>query len=110
LFLHGRADDAINRGGFKVLPEEVAAVLRRYAGVRDVAVIGMADARLGHVPIAAVEMMPGMSPPDPHDLDAFARAHLTGYMVPKEYRFVTALPRTASMKVSRPELKAMLGI
>jgi long-chain acyl-CoA synthetase len=110
LFLHGRADDAINRGGFKVLPEEVAAVLRRYAGVRDVAVIGMQDARLGQVPIAALEMMPGMSPPDTRDLDAFARAHLTGYMVPKEYRFVTALPRTASMKVSRPELKAMLGI
>ena len=110
LFLHGRADDAINRGGFKVLPEEVAAVLRRYTGVRDVAVIGMVDARLGQVPIAAVEMMPGMSPPDPRDLDAFARAHLTGYMVPKEYRFVSALPRTASMKVSRPELKAMLGV
>jgi acyl-CoA synthetase (AMP-forming)/AMP-acid ligase II len=110
LFLHGRADDAINRGGFKVLPEEVAAVLRRYTGVRDAAVIGMADARLGEVPIAALEMMPGLSPPDPRDLDAFARAHLTGYMVPKEYRFVAALPRTASMKVSRPELKAMLGI
>jgi long-chain acyl-CoA synthetase len=110
LFLHGRADDAINRGGFKVLPEEVAAVLRRYTGVRDVAVIGMVDARLGQVPIAAVEMMPGINPPDPRDLDAYARAHLTGYMVPKEYRFVAALPRTASMKVSRPELKAMLGI
>jgi long-chain acyl-CoA synthetase len=110
LFLHGRADDAINRGGFKVLPEEVAAVLRRYPGVRDVAVIGMPDARLGQVPVAAVEMMPGMSPPDPRELDAFARAHLTGYMVPKEYRLVAALPRTASMKVSRPELKAMLGI
>jgi acyl-coenzyme A synthetase/AMP-(fatty) acid ligase len=88
----------------------VAAVLRRYTGVRDAAVIGMVDARLGEVPIAAVEMMPGTSPPDPRDLDAFARAHLTGYMVPKEYRFVAALPRTASMKVSRPELKAMLGI
>jgi long-chain acyl-CoA synthetase len=109
LFLHGRADDAINRGGFKILPEEVAAVLRRYAGVRDVAVVAMADARLGQVPIAAVEMMPGTSPPDPRELDAFARRHLTAYMVPKEYRFV-ALPRTASMKVSRPELKAMLGI
>jgi long-chain acyl-CoA synthetase len=110
LFLHGRADDAINRGGFKVLPEEVAAVLRRYTGVRDVAVIGMADARLGQVPIAVVEMMPGVNAPEPRELDAFARAHLTAYMVPKEYRFVAALPRTASMKVSRPELKAMLGI
>jgi long-chain acyl-CoA synthetase len=75
-----------------------------------VAVIGVEDARLGQVPIAAVEMMPGMSPPNPRDLDAFARAHLTGYMVPREYRFVAALPRTASMKVNRLELKAMLGV
>src|SRR5712671_3308025 len=46
LFLHGRVDDAINRGGFKILPEEVAAVLRRYPGVRDAAVVGKPDARL----------------------------------------------------------------
>ncbi len=110
LFLHGRADDAINRGGFKILPEEVAAVLRRYPGVRDAAVIGKADLRLGQVPIAAIEMLPDVSPPDPGLLETFAREHLTAYMIPKEFRFVAALPRTASMKVSRPELKVMLGI
>jgi acyl-CoA synthetase (AMP-forming)/AMP-acid ligase II len=110
LYLHGRADDAINRGGFKILPDEVAAVLRRYPGIRDVAVVGKADVRLGQVPIAAIEMLPDVSPPDPVLLDAFAREHLTAYMIPKEYRFVAALPRTASMKISRPELKVMLGL
>jgi acyl-CoA synthetase (AMP-forming)/AMP-acid ligase II len=110
LFLHGRADDAINRGGFKILPEEVAAVLRRYPGVRDAAVIGKPDARLGQVPIAAIEMLPGVSPPAPGLLETFAREHLTAYMIPKEFHFVAALPRTASMKVSRPELKVMLGV
>jgi long-chain acyl-CoA synthetase len=110
LFLHGRADDAINRGGFKILPEEVAAVLRRYPGVRDAAVIGKPDARLGQVPVAAIEMLPDVSPPAPELLETFAREHLTAYMIPREFRFVAALPRTASMKVSRPELKVMLGI
>jgi long-chain acyl-CoA synthetase len=110
LFLHGRADDAINRGGFKILPEQVAAVLRRYPGVRDAAVIGKPDARLGQVPVAAIEMQPDAIPPAPALLVTFAREHLTAYMIPKEFRFVAALPRTASMKVSRPELKALLGI
>jgi len=49
-----------------------------------------------------------VTPPDPGLLETFAREHLTAYMIPKEFRFVAALPRTASMKVSRPELKVML--
>jgi long-chain acyl-CoA synthetase len=110
LFLHGRADDAINRGGFKILPEEVAAVLRRYPGVRDAAVIGKADRRLGQVPVAAIEMAPGAIAPTAEELIAFARQALTPYMIPTEFRIVEALPRTASMKVSRPELKALLGL
>jgi long-chain acyl-CoA synthetase len=110
LFLHGRADDAINRGGFKILPEEVAAVLRRYPGVRDAAVIGKADRRLGQVPVAAIEMAPGAVAPTADELIAFARESLTPYMIPTEFRIVEALPRTASMKVSRPELKALLGV
>jgi acyl-CoA synthetase (AMP-forming)/AMP-acid ligase II len=110
LYLHGRSDDAINRGGFKILPEEVAAVLRRYPGVHDAAVLGKPDARLGQVPVAAIEMSPGIASPAVSLIEAFAREHLTAYMIPKEIHFVGALPRTASMKVSRPELKAMLGL
>ena len=110
LFLQGRADDAINRGGFKILPDEVATVLKRYPGIRDAAVVGRPDVRLGQVPIAAVEMIPGYPRPPTEDLDAFLRRHLTAYMVPKEFIFVDALPRTASMKISRPDLKRLLGI
>lgn len=110
IFLRGRADDAINRGGFKVLPEEVAAILRRHPGIADAAVVGMPDARLGQVPLAAIELPPGGSEPDPKALDAFLRQYLPAYMVPVGYRFVTELPRTASLKVSRPALKTMLGL
>jgi long-chain acyl-CoA synthetase len=110
LFLQGRADDAINRGGFKILPEDVAAVIRRYPGVRDAAVVGKPDARLGQIPVAAVEMELQTPPPATELLDAFLRQHLAAYMVPKEFQFVESLPRTASMKISRPDLKALFGI
>jgi acyl-CoA synthetase (AMP-forming)/AMP-acid ligase II len=111
IFLRGRADDAINRGGFKVLPEEVAAVLRQHPKIGDAAVIGRPDPRLGQVPVAAIELPEGISvAPAPDELDAFLRRTLPAYMVPVDYRVVDALPRTISMKVSRPELKKLLGL
>jgi acyl-CoA synthetase (AMP-forming)/AMP-acid ligase II len=110
IFLKGRADDAINRGGFKVLPEDVAAVLRSHPAVNDAAVVAMADPRLGQVPLAAIELAEGAQAPESHALDALVRAHLPAYMVPVEYRILDTLPRTASLKISRPELKAILGV
>ena len=56
--LHGRADGAINRGGFKVLPETVRRVLISHPAVRDACVVGVPDARLGQVPFAAIEAAP----------------------------------------------------
>ncbi|MEJ6594974.1 class I adenylate-forming enzyme family protein [Parasphingorhabdus sp.] len=110
IFLEGRADDAINRGGFKVLPEEVVQLLRKHPKVADAAVVGMKDPRLGEVPIAAIELAVGEEAPEKEQLDAFLKATLPAYMVPVEYRVVDELPRTISMKVSRPELKKLLGI
>jgi hypothetical protein len=51
--LHGRADGAINRGGFKILPEIVRRVLISHPAVRDACVVGVPDKRLGQVPFAA---------------------------------------------------------
>jgi long-chain acyl-CoA synthetase len=108
LYLHGRADSAINRGGFKVLPEEVAHVLRQHAKVADAAVIGVADARLGHVPVAAVEARVVASPPLERELAAFARSRMLSYAVPVRFLIVDALPRNASMKVNLPELQRLV--
>ena len=110
IFLRGRADDAINRGGFKVLPEEVAAVLRSHQGVADAAVVAKPDDRLGQVPIAAIEPKDHTKPPDTDELTALIRAQMPAYMVPVDYQMVEELPRTESMKVSRPRLKALLGV
>jgi len=89
--------------------EEVAAVLRRYPGVRDAAVVGKPDARLGQVPIAAIEMAPGTPPPPPATIEAFAREHLTAYMVPKESGSSIRC-RDGLVEDQPAELKIILGL
>jgi long-chain acyl-CoA synthetase len=108
LWLHGRSDQAINRGGFKVLPDSVASVLREHPAVADAAVIGIKDARLGEVPVAAVELKPA------HDtiaepLEAFARRRLLAYQVPVRIEVLDELPRTSSMKVDLSALRERLA-
>jgi acyl-CoA synthetase (AMP-forming)/AMP-acid ligase II len=105
--LHGRADGAINRGGFKVLPETVRRVLVSHPGVRDAAVVGVPDARLGEVPFAAVEPIPGHPAPSPADLVALVRDQLPKHCVPVDVVVVDELPRTQSLKVSLQDVAAL---
>jgi acyl-coenzyme A synthetase/AMP-(fatty) acid ligase len=104
LWITGRADDAIIRGGFKVHPDLVKKVLEQHPGVQEASVAGLADQRLGAVPVAAVETMPGEQPPAVEELFALCRAQLTPYEVPVDIKVVEELPRTPSMKVSRVDL------
>jgi len=106
LWLHGRSDDAIIRGGFKIVPTDVQHVLESHPAVREATVVGMPDERLGAVPVAAVELEPGAVLDEAELLD-FARRNLTGYAVPVAVRVVDSLPRTPSLKVSRPTVLAM---
>lgn len=108
VFLHGRADSVINRGGFKVNPEMVADVLRRHPYVRDAAVVGIADERLGEVPVAAVEGRPGQPQPTAAELEAIVRLHLSPQQVPVRTVIFDTLPRTGSMKIDRGMLKIIL--
>lgn len=105
--LHGRADGAINRGGFKVLPEVVRRVLVSHPAVRDAAVVGVADARLGEVPFAAVEPIAGAVAPEPAELVGLVRDALPKHCVPVEVVVVAELPRNQSLKVSLREVAAM---
>jgi acyl-CoA synthetase (AMP-forming)/AMP-acid ligase II len=107
LYIHGRADDVIIRGGFKVVLGQVAEVLKQHAAVREAAVVGLADLRLGQVPVAAVEVDAACRRPTEDELEAFARSHLAPYQVPVKFMIVEQLPRTVSMKVSRPGVKAL---
>lgn len=105
--LHGRADGAINRGGFKVLPEVVRRVLISHPDVRDACVVGVPDARLGQVPFAAVEVTPGVTAPSSEELENLVRQRLPVYNVPVGFVVVDELPRNPALKVSLPAVAAM---
>jgi acyl-coenzyme A synthetase/AMP-(fatty) acid ligase len=107
LWVVGRADGAINRGGFKLLPAQVEKVLEEHPSVAEASVVGLPDERLGEVPVAAVVLRKGAAPIDAPELERFASEHLTGYQRPTRYRIVDALPRTPSMKVSQPEVRRL---
>ncbi|MFI0961282.1 class I adenylate-forming enzyme family protein [Streptomyces sp. NPDC021080] len=104
VWINGRADDAIVRGGFKVQPDQVRKALERHPAVREAAVTALPDDRLGAVPVAAVELRPGVPVPEAAELIATCREVLTPYEVPVHVTVVAELPRTPSSKVSRVEL------
>jgi long-chain acyl-CoA synthetase len=103
LWLEGRVSDVINRGGLKVLPQEIEDVLRTLPDVADACVAGVSDTRLGEVPVAWVRPLPGRSP-DPAVLLAATREVLAGYKVPTQITIVEDFPRNEIGKVLRGEL------
>jgi long-chain acyl-CoA synthetase len=108
LYIAGRADDVIIRGGFKVPMFEVARVIEEHPAVKQAAGVGLPDIRLGEVPAIAVTLKPGVSRPSEAELIAWARARLAPYNVPVLIETVDELPTNASMKVSRPLLRELL--
>jgi acyl-CoA synthetase (AMP-forming)/AMP-acid ligase II len=109
LWILGRADRVIIRGGFKVRPEDVRAALERHPRVRGAAVVSRPHPRLGAVPVAAVELRRGHEPVTPEDLLAHASATLARYELPAEIRIVDELPRTASAKVDLAAIAALFA-
>ncbi|WP_099020609.1 class I adenylate-forming enzyme family protein [Mycolicibacterium palauense] len=103
LWLLGRADQAIIRGGFKVMPDDVRTALESHPAVRGASVIGRTDPRLGETPVAAVELRDGAGA-DAAELTEFLRTRLARYEIPTEIAVVDAIPRTPSGK---PDLTAV---
>ncbi len=105
LWLDGRVSDMINRGGLKVFPGAVEDVLVAADGVREAAVVGVPDERLGEVPWAFVETSDaGLTEAD---LIAWCRERLTPYRVPVRVVFVEQLPRSDVGKVVKRDLAAL---
>ena len=106
VWIEGRAGDVINRGGNKVFPDQVEEVLRLAPGVSDAAVVGVADARLGEVPIAFVVTAAEVSD---DEMRVVCREHLAPYKVPVAFHRVDALPRSEVGKVLRRDLAAQVN-
>jgi len=109
LWIEGRADGAINRGGFKVDPASVARALEGHPAIREAAVVGLPDERLGEVPAALVELREGAAAPSEAELIDFAKDRLTRYFVPVRIRVVDEIPRTPSLKPSQPGMRALFA-
>lgn len=105
LFFKGRADDVINNGGVKFYPVEVEAVLMQHPEVSDAAVFGWPHAQLGQVAVACVAADPGISI---KDLQAFCRRRIAGYKTPQIIEVMTELPRNATDKILKQELKGVI--
>ncbi len=105
LWILGRADQAIIRGGFKVMPDDVRAALESHPAVQGAAVVGRPDDRLGETPVAVVELREAASA-DVDELLDFLRNRLARYEIPTEITIVDSLPRTPSGK---PDLSAIRG-
>lgn len=107
VFIRGRVDGVIMRGGFKILPSAVEAALNRFPGVAASCVIGVPDARLGQVPAAAVEMLAGAAEPTAAALAAHLRMGLPATHIPVAFRVVRELPRTPSLKIDLTAVRAL---
>jgi long-chain acyl-CoA synthetase len=97
LWILGRADQAIIRGGFKVMPDDVRAALEGHPAVRGAAVVGTPDDRLGETPVAMVELRDAESV-DAAALVEFLRARLARYEIPIDIAIVDQIPKTPSGK------------
>jgi acyl-CoA synthetase (AMP-forming)/AMP-acid ligase II len=107
LFIEGRSDDTIIRGGENIAPAEIEEVLLAHPDIAQCAVVGLPDEEWGQSIAAAVVLRAG-SDLSEDDVRAHARASLRGSKTPDVVSFVDALPYTDTGKLLRREVKAGL--
>jgi acyl-CoA synthetase (AMP-forming)/AMP-acid ligase II len=104
LYVQDRIKDMIVSGGENVYPAEVEAALCAHPQIHEVAVIGIPDAKWGEAVRAVIVLNEGAQL-SPQEIVAWARTRLAGYKLPKSVEFVGALPRNASGKILRKDLR-----
>lgn len=105
-----RRKEMIKYKGFPVAPAEVEAVLLEHPAVRECGVVGRPDAAAGEIPVAFVALRDGFETcrKMEEELCAFVADRLTRYKQPREVHFVEVVPKTASGKVLRRELRQLI--
>ncbi|MGH7894100.1 MAG: class I adenylate-forming enzyme family protein [Candidatus Binatia bacterium] len=104
LYVAGRKDDMIIRGGENIAPAEVEAVLFSHPAVEEVAVVGVPDVEWGQRVAAFVVLRPGASATE-GELGEFCRQRLATFKKPEIFRFLPELPKNPMGKILRRELK-----
>jgi acyl-CoA synthetase (AMP-forming)/AMP-acid ligase II len=108
LYVVDRLKDMLISGGENVYPAEVEQVLVRHEAVAEAAVIGVPHERWVETPLAVVVPAPGAAPGE-EELIEHCRRNLAGYKKPTRVVLVEELPRNASGKVRKPELRSRFG-
>ena len=103
----GRVKDMIIRGGENIYPAEVEAFLMRHPKVVEAQIVGVPDPLMGEEVAAFVRLKPDASA-DEEEIREYCRANISRYKVPRHVRFVEQYPLTASGKVKKFELRALL--
>ncbi|MCW2498434.1 MAG: long-chain fatty acid--CoA ligase [Frankiales bacterium] len=104
LFVVDRKKDLIIRGGYNVYPREVEEVLYAHPSISEAAVLGRPDDRLGEEVVAVVSLRPGTHV-TADEVVAFCRERLAAYKYPREVRVLDELPKGASGKILKKELR-----
>ncbi|MBQ1098172.1 AMP-binding protein [Streptomyces sp. b94] len=105
LYVVDRKKDMINASGFKVWPREVEDVLYTHPAVREAAVVGVPDGYRGETVKAYISLRPGAEA-DPDALAAYCEERLAAYKYPRQVEILPELPKTASGKILRRELRS----
>jgi long-chain acyl-CoA synthetase len=105
LYVVDRKKDMINASGFKVWPREVEDVLYTHPAVREAAVVGVPDGYRGETVKAFISLRPGAEA-DPAELAAYCKERLAAYKYPRQVEILPDLPKTASGKILRRELRS----
>ena len=104
----GRIKDMFIVGGFNVYPAEIENALLRHPDVKQAAVIGIPDERMGEVGMAFVVTMSG-EPSAADEIQAWCRDQMANYKVPRAIEVVDDLPTNATGKVVKDELRARVA-
>jgi len=107
LFLAGRADDVIVRGGENISPGEIEDVLMTHESIADAAAVGIPSVEWGEAVGIAVAVKAGHSSPKEDDLKALIKTRLRSSRVPEKVVFVDALPYNEMGKLLRREVKTL---
>ncbi|HEY3541811.1 MAG TPA: AMP-binding protein [Gaiellaceae bacterium] len=110
LHFHGRADDIIKSGAYRIGPAEVEAVILRHDAVAECAVVGLPDPVRGQTVTAVVRLREGSNAGDGfvEELQSAVRGAVGAHAYPREIRFVDELPKTTTGKVDRATLRRAL--
>jgi long-chain acyl-CoA synthetase len=108
IYLVGRKDDIIIRGGENIAPAEIEAVLHAHPAVDEAAVIGLPDVDWGQKIAAFVALRPGKTA-SADELSEFCRQRLASFKKPELIRFVDALPKNPLGKILKKELRAQFA-